>query len=408
MGADKKARMTLVQRLLDLCSNMSGRTVRGRRLTIAVAFVLLVVAVIGAMKLRVFHDPLSWIPPERPIRVSMALADEALGGASSVQLLIKAKGAEGVKDLELQKGIERLEAHARSYDDPYSDSKLVGNFRSVVDVVRETNRALMGGAPAEYRVPDTQQAVNDRFFMVESSGPDELSRLMTLDAQVTQVTIGLRWLEATQYRPFAEHMAVGVAEHIPTDKATVSMTGTVFSFLSTVSTLLWDVIRSFGVAFLVISVLMILLLRDVRLGLIAMVPNLVPIAYILGLMGYADIPVDMANLMIASIALGIAVDDTIHLLHHYKVHYDVHRDVEAAIQHALDHTGRALVVTSIILSLGFFVYLSSAMYNLQRFGALIGLTVILALLVDLIVAPALIRTVYKSSGNTSEDESATA
>jgi predicted RND superfamily exporter protein len=127
-----------------------------------------------------------------------------------------------------------------------------------------------------------------------------------------------------------------------------------------------------------------------------MVPNLLPIAIILGAMGYLEIPIDMANLLIASVALGIAVDDTIHYIFHFRVHHRQHGDANAAIAHSLKHSGRALVSTSIILSAGFFVFLSATMYSLQRFGALIGATVIIALLVDLILTPALLRTVFKT------------
>ena len=95
-------------------------------------------------------------------------------------------------------------------------------------------------------------------------------------------------------------------------------------------------------------------------------------------------------------ALGIAVDDTIHFLHHFRVHYDLSGDVEAAIRHSLRHTGRALVVTSVILSLGFFVYLTSSMLSLQRFGALIGSTVIFAVVLDLVLAPALLRVFFRT------------
>ena len=110
-----------------------------------------------------------------------------------------------------------------------------------------------------------------------------------------------------------------------------------------------------------------------------------------------------ANILIASIALGIAVDDTIHFLHHFQDHYKKEGDTEAAILHSMAHSGRALVVTSIILCAGFFVYIAATMVNMQRFGALIGITVIMALLLDLIVTPALLRTFYKTNEPTQEE-----
>ena len=161
--------------------------------------------------------------------------------------------------------------------------------------------------------------------------------------------------------------------------------------LTTVSSLIRNIIKSFSVAVLIITLLMIALLRDFRLGLIAMVPNLLPILVVGGFMGFVDIPIDMANLLIASIAIGIAVDDTIHFLYHFKVKHAATGNVEASLKDAFYHAGRAMVSTTMILSLGFAVYMASNMVSILRFGLLIAMTVVLALVIDLIFAPALIR-----------------
>jgi hypothetical protein len=161
-------------------------------------------------------------------------------------------------------------------------------------------------------------------------------------------------------------------------------------------------------AFLVITMIMIILLRGFRLGIIAMVPNLLPIVMIMGVMGVGDIPIDMSTILIASISIGVAVDDTIHLLHHYRVNLAATGNVETSIQRAMSHSGRAMVTTSLILVLGFAAYLAASVANIQRFGLLVSLTAILALLIDLIFAPALLRTFYgrlPSDGEENEDAS---
>ena len=114
----------------------------------------------------------------------------------------------------------------------------------------------------------------------------------------------------------------------------------------------------------------------------------------MGFMGFSSITIDMNNILIASIAIGLAVDDTIHLLHHFRVHHDESHDPFLAIHASLKHAGRAMVVTSCILTVGFSAYLASPMKNIQIFGLLIGLCAALAMLIDLIFGPALLRTVY--------------
>ena len=398
LGADRPRRMGAIDSFLKLCMGLSSGSDLKRRATLGVAFVVSVGAIYFASQLYVWHDPLGWIPGGEPIVVAFDVADENLGGSSNVQLLIEANGERGVKDLRLHQGLLGLEEHVKGFVHPRIPGQMIGSVRTLTDMLREINQALNGGGAEHYRLPDTQELIDNYFVLIESAGPEDLRRLMTLDARKTQVTISTRWLEATSYLPLAEYLEAGIAEHIPADVAKVTPTGTVYSMLSTEGQLLMDLIRTFGLAFAVITVLMMLLLRSVRVGLIAMAPNLLPIAYILGLMGLFQVPVDMSNLLIASIALGVAVDDTIHLCHHFRMHYLAHGSVEGALEHALTHTGRALVVTSVVLAAGFSVYLFSVMASLQRFGMLIALTVVFAVVLDLTVTPALIRTFFRDRG----------
>jgi len=140
---------------------------------------------------------------------------------------------------------------------------------------------------------------------------------------------------------------------------------------------------------------MIMLLRNLKLGLISMVPNLLPVIVVMGIMGYASIPIDVCNLIIGSIIIGIAVDDTIHFLHQFRIHYSLNKDVDRAIDHAFSHTGRAMVNTSIILVLGFGDFILASMSPLHRFGILTGMAVTFALLFNVLFGPALLRTFFK-------------
>jgi predicted RND superfamily exporter protein len=402
LGAPPHGHHDILDRFLDLCGSISGRPIsapagtpvdpRRRRMVLVGAVVLTVVAGFGISQLRVWHNPLSWIPDGDPTKVAFETTDSRLGGAATVQLLIRTKTELGMKDLELLRGLEALERRIREYSDPMVED-LVGGAFSLIDVVKETNRALHGGDEAFYRLPDTQAELADTLFLFENASPSELRRLASADLKISQFTLRVRWIEATSYGPFTRFIDQAIADCIG-DRAEVKTTGAAYTLFATVSMLIGDLLRSFGVAFAVITLLMIMLLNDIRLGLIAMVPNLLPIAYIMGFMGFAGVPIDMSNLLIASIAIGLAVDDTIHLLHRYKVNLLAHGNVEDAIAEALHHSGRAMTSTSLILAVGFLTYMGASLLSLQRFGYLIGLTAILALLIDLIFGPALIRSVY--------------
>ena len=319
--------------------------------------------------------------------------DATIGGTAQIMLLLDPVSDKGLRDLDFIKRLEEIEKRILAYQHPGWDEPLVTSAISVLDIIRETNQALHGGDPATFKIPDTERGLSDVLFLFENASPDQLRKLATTDLSKSQVTFNIHWLPATEYQPLADEVAAHIKELFPTP-GEVRTTGVVYSMLSTIGLLVRDLARSFGLAFIVITIMMILLLRDLKLGLIAMVPNLTPILALLTVMVHADVPLDMSTLMVFSVAIGICVDDTIHFLHHFQLHYQVDGNTEAAITEALKHGGRAIVITSIVLISGLGIQMLAKVDSIAIFGALVATTIGLALLADLILAPAVLRIFY--------------
>ena len=149
-------------------------------------------------------------------------------------------------------------------------------------------------------------------------------------------------------------------------------------------------LRSVPTAFAIVFVLVSIFLRSWKLGLAAMVPTLLPVVVILGLMGWAGLTLDVARAMIAAVVIGIGVDDAVHILAHYDRQRSDGLDPRAAMQAALRHTGRAVVTTSVALSLGFLTLMMSAWQTIASFGFLVSIAILGALAASLFVLPALI------------------
>jgi predicted RND superfamily exporter protein len=149
-------------------------------------------------------------------------------------------------------------------------------------------------------------------------------------------------------------------------------------------------IASFGLAFVAVSVMMVLLFRSFGLGMLAMVPNVLPVAVTLGFMGFAGITLNVGTVMIASIAIGIAVDDSIHFVSHFRRHRAAGDDVEHALRQTTVGVGQALLTTSVVLALGFSVFGLSTISHLVNFGLLTALTVTTALACDFFLLPTLL------------------
>jgi len=394
LGADRSHSTDRTDRFIGWCVGWS-RTRAGTRRhvrVLAVGLVIAVCATVGVTQLRVFHNDLDMLPDDATVKIAVMELDRNVGGGGTGELVITSRSG-SLKKIEFLRGLDRVIADMLAYREPGTGQQLVTHALSIVDVAKETRRAFKGGQDAEYKLPVDQDEANDFLFVFENQSPAELSRLMTIDWTKTHVTFLVRWRDATAYKPLLDHIAQSVRTNL---KGSVDMAGTGPVYVATrlITVMLRDLVVSFGTAFILVALLMVVMLREVKLGLIAMLPNLFPILIVMGVMGLTAIPLNLSTLLIASIALGIAVDDTVHFLHHFQSAYRMSGDCETAIEAAKHHAGKAMVTTSIILVTGFCVFCLSSNSAIAWLGLLTGITIAAALLTDLIILPAFLRWIY--------------
>ena len=259
---------------------------------------------------------------------------------------------------------------------------------SITAVLKETNQALHENKKEYYRVPDTRDLIAQELFLFENSGSGDLAKVVDSQFAVARVTIKTPWVDSVVLERFM-HQVKAVAESIFSDTTGIKVTGGMALMARTIPAALKSMSRSYLLAFFIITVMMMILVENARLGLVSMIPNLLPIITIMGVMGLARIPLDMTTLMIGSIALGLVVDDTVHFMYNFRRYYQKRGDAYHAIRETLLGTGRALLITSLVLSTGFFADMFATLTHIQRFGFFTGMTILVALLADFVVAPAL-------------------
>jgi hypothetical protein len=179
------------------------------------------------------------------------------------------------------------------------------------------------------------------------------------------------------------------------DLATVTVTGMSALMARTVDAIYESMLKSYGLALCLITPLMVILIGSLRSGLVSMVPNLVPIILTLGLMGFVGIPLDMFTLLAGCIAIGLAVDDSIHFISGFRRYHAQGLDPVSAVEATMQSTGRALLFTSIVLTSGFAVLLLSEMLNLRNVGGLTTFAIGAAFLLDVTVTPALLVLTHR-------------
>ena len=348
--------------------------------------VLITGAAISSLQhLKFSHNPMKWMSPDAEINQAVQAIDNNMGGSISVDIILDTGVDEGLYEPEFLRQLDQFSHWLNHYQ---SGPVYVAKVTGLNDIIKESHQVLNSDNPEFYRIPERADVVANELFLLQQSGPDELEPMLDSAFRSTRLTVIMPWLDTLHYLPFIEDIE-RKAEQIFSQQIQITMTGMVPVMGTTLDHVISTTAESYIIAFALISIMLILLLRSLRYGLLAMVPNLSPILITMGLMYLLQIPLDMFTILVASIAIGIAVDDTVHFMYHCKHNYQRCGDMPMSIHGALDTSGRAMLTTSAILSLGFAMLMWSELINLFNFGMLIGITVILALVADFLLAPAL-------------------
>jgi predicted RND superfamily exporter protein len=320
-------------------------------------------------------------------------------GSISLELILRRDGENPWHEPDALRRLESLSNQATAYT---SDDIFIGNAFSVEKVLKEINRALNENRLDHYAIPEPRELVAQEFLLFENSGSDDLEDFVDSQWQEVRLTLKAPMTDSVYYADAIPELRQMAKETMGPDTEVV-LTGIMPLLFRTMTAVNVTMLRSYVIAFSVITVLMVLMISSVKLGLIAMIPNLLPILLALGLMGVAGMPMDTFTLMIASISLGLAVDDTIHFMHNYRRYLALHGDSRIAIQQTLATAGRAMLFTTLVLSTSFVVFGFSEMTNIHNFGVLTSFAIAMAFLADIFFAPALMHLIHRG-----KDRAATA
>lgn len=366
-------------------------SMRHSRVILAVIGVLVAISLVGVSRIRFGHDIMGWLPDENPIHQATAIFDEELAGSVGLEILIDTGRENGVHDVEILDALDSLSSDLNSVE--AIDGLPLGKATSITDVLKEIHQALNSNEPEFYEIPDDRQLIAQEFLLFENSGSDDLERIVDSQFSQTRFTIRVPYTDPTLYSSFIDEIMLRFRQALGPD-VDIQATGFMAVMSQTISSLLSSLIQSYVLALLIITPLMILLIGSLRIGLASMVPNLAPIIITLGLMGWFGIAIDAFTLMIGGIAIGLCVDDTIHYMHNFRRYFLEYGDIRRANKETLRTTGRALLITSVVLSSGFIIFIFSEMNNLFYFGLLTSFTIASAFLIDILVSPALMAIAH--------------
>lgn len=318
-----------------------------------------------------------------PIRQTTEYVDRVMVGAGGFSYLFDSGEPDGISDPAFLKRVESIQNRLNE------EKHLVMKTMSIVDLIKDINQAFHNEDPAYYVLPESRDLIAQYLLLYEMAGGDELENYIAGDWQRVNLEVRCRLMPSSVYKKVTDTVGRFIESRYKPSERPV-LTGGGFLWIKLIQYIVDSQIMGFSVAFCVIAVMMCLVMGSVRIGLLAMVPNLAPVLVTLGIMGWAGIPLDYVKLLVASIAIGIAVDDTIHFILRYRLEFWRTRNYHRALEASLNDVGRSIFITTMALLTGFAVNLLSIMDSIVEFGLLTLITLSVAALADYFLTPALI------------------
>jgi len=363
-------------------------------LTSAVLVVMLVSMAPGN---RINDAYLEYFDDSIPFRHATDFMTENLTGIYQLQYSVSAGESGGVQEPGYLRYLERYVSWLRSQPE-------VMSVTSLTDIMKRLNRTLNGDQQAWYRLPETRQQSAQALLMYESSLPVglDVNHLVDIDKSASRVEVTLVNLGSQELLAFNRRAEQWLTANLPTTAQRL-VPGTehvmqaakgaspALMFSSVSETNIPSVLTGVFGALILISLILIVELRSLRLGLLSLLPNLVPVAMAFGVWSLLVGSVGMAAAVVASLTIGIIVDDTVHLLSKYqRARKQMGMDPDQALQYVISTVGNAMFVTSVVLIAGFLVLALSPFNPNAHMGVLCALTIGFALLADFFLLPPLL------------------
>jgi len=374
-------------KLLDKILNAFDFIVhRHKNLIFAVTTIVVGVCIYGVTKVEAVSFMVDDLPEESQVKKDLLFFEENFSGVMPLEIVVDTGRKKGVQNLKNLRKIDELESFLSSLDH-------ISQPISVVSFIKATRQAFYNDNPSYYSLPDNR----DKNFILRylSKETDEegiASAFVDSTGQNVRISLKIADIGSKKMDSLVNKVIQPkIASIFDGTKLNVSVTGTTLLFIKGNKFLIENLLQSMVIAFFVIAMIMAFLFRNVKMIIICLIPNIIPLLITGGMMGLAGIPLKPSTALIFSIAFGISVDDSIHYLAKYRQELFANNFfVPVAVSKSLRETGSSMIYTSIILFFGFVIFTASEFKGTVALGALTSTTLLMAMITNLIVLPALL------------------
>lgn len=351
--------------------------------------IIVLVSIFGLTKIKTSGKVVDDLDKDDPINVDLRYFESNFGGVMPFEITIDTKKPNGVLQLSTLRKINDLQEFIKEFPE-------FSNPISLTEMVKFARQAFYFGEASQYRLPGEMEKNFILSYLPQNKNPNPLKPYIDSTLQITRITYQVVDMGTNEMESVLQKVKPGIDSVFTPDKFDVTLTGNSIVYAKGTKFLIRNLFESVAVAILLISLLMALMFRSVRMIVVSMVPNLIPLLVTGAIMGYSGIPLKPSTLIVFSIALGISVDNAIQYLARYR--HDLKNsnlNIAQSAVNALREASFSMIYTSIVLVLGFIVFTVSDFGGTKALGILISTTLFVAMFFNMVVLPSLLMTLDK-------------
>jgi predicted RND superfamily exporter protein len=340
--------------------------------------VVLGLGIAGAQRLRVESDVVVWFPRGNDVRDAYEAIKERLSGISPINVIVEAPNGETVTEPEVIVAIDALAAYLASQPE-------IGKVISVADALRELHEGFVGGNAEP--LPSERAAIEQYLLLLE--GNERLEDVITRDRTAANVLVRVDNNGSRHLSRIADQAERWWSEH-GVDGYQARATGIMYEVARAEEAIALGQIQGLGLDVAIIFVILVVALRSLRVAMLALIPNVLPIGLMFGFMGISGIPLDLGTVFVSNLAVGVAVDETIHLVTAFVRMRERGLMPEDALRSAMERVIPALILTTVVIAAGFLVLASSEFRFTRNLGLLTAGVMVLCVASNATLLPALL------------------
>ena len=378
----KHLKSLYLKKFVDLIENK----VRYKRTNVFFISILsLIIGIIGIYQIKISGSIIEDMPKKSEFFSDIIFFNEEFNGIVPIEVIIDTRRKGGASRLSTLKRIDKLEQYI---DDIPELSQPI----SSVSGVKFIKQAYYNGNPNFYKLPTSQENSFITRYLKNFKGSEGLmNNYIDSTRQFNRVTTFMKDIPTERIEEIEKDLVKEIDKIFPPERYKVKLTGKTLLYLKGTHYLIRNLIISLSLAILLIALFMAYMFRSFKMIVISLIPNLLPLIITAGVMGYSGIPLKPSTILVFSIAFGISVDDTIHFLAKYRQELMANKwKTKTAVYVALQETAVSMFYTSIVLFFGFAVFMSSNFGGTVALGGLVSVTLLFAMLANLILLPSLL------------------